>query len=362
MAHELPHMMFRGMEDVVDDSTPFCENNIDDNFFNQCRLIHPPNVVTLGVAFFQTWFNPFFVAQVTMVLAIVLPLIIFGKRVQTTFGTLGKYRELKLCILNFMHRITYTLVLDVALYAVFRQLRPCSCLGMNCSSSTTYSQIGSIYGMPSGDAMAGAIIGATLIDDAPLFPIASRVFGVLVILLAAVERVTLGYHSIGQVMTGATIGVVLHFYSTRAPQFMVFVDGGVTVALGFFTLFYDKELVYTDGNPNNIYGWFVNGCGYVAFVMMMLGWHYYSAGRGIMHSYKTLSNLTADDVLETTPLGDDKSFEPVEPRSRINDSISPAVNPVVQNEIYVLGASLFVFSVITFLSLCVTQYNWFKPF
>jgi hypothetical protein len=65
--------------------------------------------------------------------------------------------------------------------------------------------------------MSGAIFGAWLMDEGPIFPVGARITGFLSMILVCVERVALGKHSIGQVTAGASIGIFLHIYSsTRA--------------------------------------------------------------------------------------------------------------------------------------------------
>jgi hypothetical protein len=56
----------------------------------------------------------------------------------------------------------------------------------------------------------------------------------------AAERVLLGYHSIGQVMTGGAIGIFLHFYSTRVPQLMIFLDVVIVTIGGFIAIAFDQ--------------------------------------------------------------------------------------------------------------------------
>lgn len=69
------------------------------------------------------------------------------------------------------------------------------------------------------------------------------------------ERVILGYHSIAQVTVGSLMGIFLHLYSTRMPQFMIFFDAIVQVicivtcyllkmVLGAVLLQVDPNLVY----------------------------------------------------------------------------------------------------------------------
>ena len=56
----------------------------------------------------------------------------------------ARFNACKVSLLNFVHRMSYALVLDVALYAVFRQHRPCKC--PSDPDGGGYIQIGSIYG------------------------------------------------------------------------------------------------------------------------------------------------------------------------------------------------------------------------
>lgn len=334
-----------------------CENTINDNIFNRC-LYRKPFDATVFVQEVQAWFNPVFVSQVTFVMLFLLPLLVFGKTLQANFSQRWHfYRLLKLKLLNFLHRMTYTLVLDVALYCVFRQRRPCICDG---------AQIGSIYGMPSGDAMGGALLGAFLIDEGPVFPLLSRVFGALIIFCTCLERTMLGYHSLGQVITGASLGVLLHFYSTRAPQFMVYLDALVTVLLGFIALFADGHLHFTENDGNNIFAWFVNGCAYVLFVVVMHLWHFWKH-EGLGNLRRSVRSLTSEQAasvetgfyssLKVTPAAD--FFQDVEEVTPLKAGAADDEFP--SRELHTLIVALILFAVITTVSLAITRYNWFSP-
>lgn len=63
------------------------------------------------------------------------------------------YCCIKVSAIHFLYRASYSLVLDVMLYTVFRQRRPCQC-SWNGGDPV---QVGSHYGMPSGDSMVGGI-------------------------------------------------------------------------------------------------------------------------------------------------------------------------------------------------------------
>lgn len=54
--------------------------------------------------------------------------------------------------------------------------------------------------------------------------------------LIAIERVILGYHSILQVIVGASLGVLLHFYSTRTPQYFIIIDSVIQVEKVLFLI------------------------------------------------------------------------------------------------------------------------------
>jgi len=98
--------------------------------------------------------------------------------------------------------------------------------------------------MPSGDAMSGAIFGIFLFDIAPYHGWLAKAAAILVIPLICLERVVLGYHTVAQVTVGSCMGIALHYYSTRAPQFMIFVDGIIQIIGGAILLQTDSSLVY----------------------------------------------------------------------------------------------------------------------
>jgi len=102
--------------------------------------------------------------------------------------------------------------------------------------------------MPSGDAMCGAIVAAYLFDAAPLSKPLSRAIAIVIVPLIAMERVVLGYHSVAQVTVGSLLGIALHVYSTRMPQFMVFIDAVVQTVMGAVLLQVDPNLIYNKGD------------------------------------------------------------------------------------------------------------------
>jgi membrane-associated phospholipid phosphatase len=127
-----------------------------------------------------------------------------------TVQSLLRLHTLRLQLLNFLHRVGFALTLCLGLQAAFRQRRPCIC-----PKASEMVHVGSVYGMPSEVGMAAGIAGSFLIDHAPYWPNFSRLVGVVVIVWICMDRIVSGFNSFGQVLVGALLGCLLHFYSTR---------------------------------------------------------------------------------------------------------------------------------------------------
>ena len=161
-------------------------------------------------------------------------------------------------------------------------MRPCSC---TTDGGKTFQHVGSMYGMPSGDAMSGAIFGIFLFDIAPYHGWLSRALAVVIVPLICLERVTLGYHTVAQVTVGSCLGILLHYYSSRAPQFMIFVDGIIQIIAGAILLQVDPSLVYEKDSmskyfylvmiysftyifTDNLFSWYMWGVSFQIYVFM----------------------------------------------------------------------------------------------
>jgi membrane-associated phospholipid phosphatase len=60
-----------------------------------------------------------------------------------------------------------------------------------------------------------------------------RILVIILTPLVGFERIILGYHSIAQVIVGALLGIALHFYQTRMPQYMVLWEAILQVFFNF---------------------------------------------------------------------------------------------------------------------------------
>eukprot|EP00164_Ancoracysta_twista_P000505 GFYU01000673.1.p1 GENE.GFYU01000673.1~~GFYU01000673.1.p1 ORF type:complete len:348 (-),score=81.58 GFYU01000673.1:64-1107(-) len=241
-----------------------CLNSLNDNVFNRCMIEDTQTGFWTGLGeSISSWVNPRLFAVCVVFFAVALPQLTLGSndsRLSTcTRRNIRSWGFSHLKTIHFLHRISFCLTLDCALYAVFRQHRPCICDGV---------QVGSIYGMPSGDAMTGAVVGMLLIMEAPYHKNFSRAAGALVIFLKCAERLALGAHSLGQVTSGATIGIALSLYSMNAPMYMLFFDNFFQVLMGLIAIPLDPALDYKKGDHNNILAWFLYGVAFCIFTTM----------------------------------------------------------------------------------------------
>lgn len=56
------------------------------------------------------------------------------------------------------------------------------------------------------------------------------------IIWVSASQVNLGFNSVGQVIAGSMLGILLHFYSTRVPQVLVFIEALIEIIFGITAL------------------------------------------------------------------------------------------------------------------------------
>lgn len=325
-----------------------CTNVNGDMFFNKCWK-NNDSVLPLMASFIMQFVNPRTVAYTTTSMIVLLPAIFLLNNSPSIYPTLkNKYIQMKYVLIHMLHRASYPLVLGVGLYAVFRQRRPCFCDG---------SSIGSYYGMPSGDAMAGGILAAYLIDKAPFYPVISRISGVLLMICVCFERTILGFHTVGQVITGTSIGFFLHFYSTRVPQWVLLVDIVAQWILSAVALQVDPHLIYGPNDPNNLWVWFIWGLSFQIIVIFALirigvleGWG--ALKKSYNHSSRQDFNIQseAEDhlLLYTIKPSSDESESDVRYKRRIAKDA----------DIPYTFITFVAFFIVNFISFCMQNWNW----
>ncbi|EGG14782.1 phosphoesterase [Cavenderia fasciculata] len=341
-------------------NTVNCTNVNGDNFFNKC-MMNNENVLPLMANFIMQFVNPRTVAYTVTSLLLILPAMFLVGASPSVYPALkNKYVSMRITIVHMLHRAAYPLVLGVGLYAIFRQRRPCECNGVH---------VGSYYGMPSGDAMAGGILGAFLIDSAPFYPLFARVAGVLLMACVCFERTILGFHTVGQVLTGTSIGFFLHFYSTRVPQWVLIIDIIAQWVLSILALQLDKDLVYASNDPNNLWVWFVWGLSFqilVLFHLFRLGKNPLTGWSILKKSYNAMSkpdlNIQAEahDQLLSFSISPvcyitikmSRTSDDEESRERLNRRI------VMDSDIVFTVIAFIPFLAVNFISYCMQNWNW----
>lgn len=253
-----------------------CENVLDSSFFNACRREMPPGPLAAVGITVATFVSPLVIVVTALAALYLLPALLVvntDSRPRGLRASLATFERAYLGTLNFVHRGAYTLTLNVALYAVFRQHRPCRCG----PRGGPYEQVGSIYGMPSGDAMSGGVFGMLLLSWVPFHDVRlSRCLGVGIMLLKCLERTALGFHSIGQVTTGTMLGVALCVYSERAPQWTIVLDSVVQLLLGLAAFSVDHEVMNVGADSGlNIFSWWAWGVG-VNLLVSILALRFYA--------------------------------------------------------------------------------------
>eukprot|EP01080_Neovahlkampfia_damariscottae_P007642 gene7642-11964_t len=198
-----------------------CINNNGDSVLHMC-FKYPNNSLIYNFSYFLNQFiNPRLFAISTTFFILILPfLFLLETPISIIKRQIEKYSKIKIETLHYLHRIIFSLVLNVVLYTVFRQRRPCSCIGEN----GEYEHLGSSYGLPSGDVLNATLFSIFFIEIFGKKRIIPQLFAFVLLIFIIVERMTLGFHSLFQTLSGSFLGIILHFYTINVPQYFIFID------------------------------------------------------------------------------------------------------------------------------------------
>lgn len=263
------------------------------------ELVLDVDFLSLCAHLVNEWVNPRITAVAIVLFLLAAPWVLLSSA-RPSAESQRHYASTKLGALMLLHIVTFSLVADVGLYTLYRQYRPCEC-----APTDGYS----VYGMPSGDAMIGGIVGAWLWEFSGAmkpgegveigYPWVGRFLAVIVLLGKCFERLVLGYHSLAQVTVGSTLGVLMHVFSVRAPMWANLVMSGVQVVGGFWLLTRDESLVFSAGSHNNLFAWFIWGAAFSLFSSMML-YRLFQTNKSasLKSSYAALVKYGFGDVVE----------------------------------------------------------------
>ncbi|KAJ3431409.1 hypothetical protein M0812_03090 [Anaeramoeba flamelloides] len=268
---------------------PSCKNEINDNFFNKCRKQIPLGGGTVFGLTSNNFFGPGATGTGCLLVLLIFPFWYFGTHgtIKVTRQQLIKFHQMRFLLINLLHRTCYALLFCVTVYEMFRQSRPCKC---DIYGTGVFTHFGSQYGMVSGDCMFGGLIAWFIIDRKPFGKLPSWIIGILVIIVKILERLLLGYHSIGQTISGATLGTVLYFYSTRTPQFLPFVDNFIMITLTPILVRIDPASKYRIADDNNMFEWAMWGSSYAIFESI-LNYRLFSKIIGLKNYKKSYTSI-----------------------------------------------------------------------
>ena len=101
-----------------------------------------------------------------------------------------------------------------------------------------------------------------------------------------VERMSWGWHSLGQTSAGATLGILLYFWSTRVPLYFTVVETLVTLPLSVYLLLIDPArpewgrpgVMLPNGNLNNLLAWLIWGWAFQLLACSLIVRHFCALG------------------------------------------------------------------------------------
>jgi len=208
--------------------------------------------------------------------------------------------------------------------------------------------IGEFYGMPSKVALTGGLIGSYLLDEAPYWPLGSQIFGLVYIIWVSASQVNLGFNSVGQVIAGSMLGILLHFYSTRVPQVLVFIEALIEIIFGITALSINS-LKFQPNDSYNLNASITWGIGIEVFTCMMLFRHFHKT-HGL--SYLKLS-FTKLKALENLEQQEEKDFLISE-----NPQVRGTLTQISDG--YFTAFCFLILAISFFVSESIMTYNWFS--
>jgi hypothetical protein len=198
-------------------------------FFNGCWRVSDNSQVLINSALYiKNWLDPLNYVEFVFIMLFSLPFLYDVFNHSNVKEMISRYAFYILELSLLMFRISLAFGSSPWMLAVFRQSSPCLC---QIGDDPFVNPSGVAWGMPASSVLSSTLLGLHLVERVNVF------FGVSVLFLNPLALIGLGFNSIGQVWTGLTIGIVLHFYLTRTPLFLRLIEILVNVCCGIITLF-----------------------------------------------------------------------------------------------------------------------------
>lgn len=331
-----------------------CIDTNGDNIFNKCLMVEHKMFLHVVYEFVNTWINPKLSAMIIIIVLLILPIIILDNLDSMSIQMmLRRFGKVKLHLLNYLHRICFVLCLNVIMFTLFKQKRPCTC---SMDDGLNWKVYGSLYGMPSMDTFNGAIMASTLFELAPFNQLASRLIAVGVIPCIAINGILLGNDSISQAIAGCMMGIIFHIYSTRLPQFMIGFDALLSAALGMTVLLFDTQLIYTLDSENNLFAWWIWGFSFQLFAVILIFRHH--TYRSYLPLLFSLSYMAENDYTFRKENGENFDFLVNRDHHVVSKGLTTTKDMFALSDYGFTLTALVVFVIFNFLSFCVSHYGW----
>lgn len=200
------------------------------DFFNCCWLARLP---TWAVDFGKAIGSMFDVINVTL-----------GFELAIVIAKLANYnhKEQVLAKMFEVHNLVIIpMVTIVGFYMIFRQRRPCFDSEKGCT-------VGTFYGMPSGDAMYGTIIGCFVART-------NLILGIIIAISVSYSRVSKGYHTVLQTIVGSTIGIIAFIFYNCVSNDYQWINWLLAFVLPLQVFIDPKLKKQIPKNFNNLHAW-----------------------------------------------------------------------------------------------------------
>lgn len=213
------------------------------SWYNRSLAVHAPQyLICLGEAI-KYFFNPTLISLFLEFMFIILYIKNFEHQ---------EYIYSYLC--EFHHLILPPMVHIVGLYGLFRQRRP----SKKYVNGVWYN-VGTIYGMPSGDAFFAGIISFLLMKKSPFFSLFLVVF-------VSFAKTIIGFHTIGQVIAGALLGIFTGWIESYISMTNFLIGNWIIAAFLPLIVFFDNLIEIVEVKDfNNLQIWVVIDSSYLVF-------------------------------------------------------------------------------------------------
>eukprot|EP00002_Diphylleia_rotans_P021470 TRINITY_DN4177_c0_g3_i1.p1 TRINITY_DN4177_c0_g3~~TRINITY_DN4177_c0_g3_i1.p1 ORF type:complete len:258 (+),score=40.74 TRINITY_DN4177_c0_g3_i1:187-960(+) len=227
--------------------------------------------------------------------------------------------RMRFLLLMLLFRVSLAYNMSIWLISAFNLEKPCVCIATNSNDEQVEVIVGVIegtgpWGMPSLECVTGTLIAIFFYETF------QPILGLAMILFVPMAQLCLGYNSLGQVIAGIFIAIMMHVYHSRSALFLRPLDTTFSFILGYSLLSVAK-----DKYPSEDFDWarvFLSTFVWQIFFYCLI-WIYYDAAFIMETGRKSISSMQYSDFAQY--VGPDKlhySLSPQRPHENKLTAIS----------------------------------------